>query len=125
MLVAVVASNPSHLGPNSPAKRVFYTWVPKLGIEHCYAFMNVSDQVTPNNRPLKTSEFQLERLRYDLQDCTVAIALGKTAAKALKKLNVPHFELPHPSPRNRKLNDKELIKRLLDECKQFLSEKQC
>jgi uracil-DNA glycosylase len=41
------------------------------------------------------------------------IALGKKAAEVLDELNVSHFQLPHPSGLNRKLNDKEYINREL------------
>jgi hypothetical protein len=48
------------------------------------------------------------------------IALGNNASKALK--GIPHFKLPHPSGRNRQINDKEFIKKKLLECKKWLKE---
>jgi uracil-DNA glycosylase len=45
------------------------------------------------------------------------VALGKRAENDLKNLGVEFFTLPHPSPKNRKLNDKEEINKLLNELK--------
>jgi len=50
------------------------------------------------------------------------IALGNYASRALKKLNVDHFKLPHPSGLNRKLNDKKWVDEQLALCKDWLNE---
>lgn len=49
------------------------------------------------------------------------IALGNNASKKLTDGKVPHFKLPHPSGRNRQLNDKEFIELRLSECKEWLN----
>jgi len=46
------------------------------------------------------------------------IALGKNASDWLGP--VPHFKLPHPSGRNRQLNDKEFVKARLEACKEYI-----
>lgn len=46
------------------------------------------------------------------------IALGNNASKALK--NIPHYKLPHPSLRNRQLNNKKFIAKKLKECKDYI-----
>lgn len=46
------------------------------------------------------------------------IALGNNASKRLGCM--PHFKLPHPSGRNRQINDKAYIINKLDECKKYL-----
>src|SRR5580658_146129 len=48
------------------------------------------------------------------------IALGNNASKALIKSKVLHFKLPHPSGRNRQINDKAFIEQKLKECKEWL-----
>lgn len=88
--------------------------------------INVSQKKTENNRPLKNGEIN-ENLK-DLRLTIVAsgadkvVALGKTAAKALTLLGVPFYEMPHPSGRNRKLNDaafvQEKVKGLVQFCNQ-------
>lgn len=125
MRVAFVGSNPSHSGPNSPAKQNLFKWVKFLQLEVGYSFYNVSERVTPGNRPLKKSEYDLERLRDQLRGCGKVVALGATAADALNKLGVAHFKLPHPSPKNRVLNDKLLIESTLRECRNYLEDEVC
>lgn len=46
------------------------------------------------------------------------IALGNNASKALK--NIPHFKLPHPSFRNRILNNTCVITDRLLQCKEHI-----
>jgi hypothetical protein len=46
------------------------------------------------------------------------VALGNEASKALGK--IPHFKLPHPSGRNRQINDALFIKTKLAECKEYM-----
>lgn len=43
----------------------------------------------------------------------IVVALGRNASKRLRKLKINHFNLPHPSGRNRKLNDVEYVARCL------------
>jgi hypothetical protein len=46
------------------------------------------------------------------------ITLGNNASKQLSY--VQHFKLPHPSGRNRQLNDKKFIEQKLKECREWL-----
>jgi len=49
------------------------------------------------------------------------IALGTEAKKALEHLGVANFFcLPHPSGRNRKLNNKKFVAELLQQCKRWI-----
>lgn len=48
------------------------------------------------------------------------IALGNVASNSLKKLNIDHFKMPHPSGLNRQLNDKEFEKKKIKECYNYL-----
>ena len=48
------------------------------------------------------------------------IALGNVASNSLKKLNIDHFKMPHPSGLNRQLNDKEFEKTKIKECYNYL-----
>jgi len=49
------------------------------------------------------------------------IALGNEAEKTLKSYKIPHFKLPHPSPKNRLLNSKYFVSTRLNKCKEWLS----
>lgn len=48
------------------------------------------------------------------------IALGRESEKYLKELGLDPYYLPHPSPKNRVLNDKKKLKELLKECKNWI-----
>lgn len=48
------------------------------------------------------------------------IALGNVASDALNKKNAVHFKLPHPSGRNRQLNDKAYVQSQLEAAKKFI-----
>lgn len=48
------------------------------------------------------------------------ITLGNEAHKRMKRLGYDSFKLPHPSGRNRQLNDKSYIETKLKECRVWL-----
>lgn len=48
------------------------------------------------------------------------ITLGNNAFNRLKKIGINSFKLPHPSFRNRKLNNKKYEKEQLELCKKWL-----
>ena len=52
------------------------------------------------------------------------IALGREASKALAGLDALYYGLPHPSGRNRLLNDKVLIAKKLAACKAYINGKE-
>lgn len=85
-----------------------------------YTFVNVSSQVTPGNRPLKKSEYDLFNLSIFASGPNKIVALGATASDALERIGRAHFRLPHPSPRNRVLNDEKHVASLLKACMCYL-----
>jgi hypothetical protein len=130
-VVLFVGSNPS----NASTCDIAFHWTTKSSkvltkwcqdIDGCKAHLNVSNKKTEDNRALTKEEMQagLEGLRSSLAglQATHVVALGKTAAKALTLLGVTFYEMPHPSGRNRVLNDAqyidEKVKGLLDFVKQ-------
>ena len=128
-MIAFVTSNPTKKtkskdvpleGTRSHA--IFRAWLRMLNIKETQVkILNVSNVVTPKNRPLLVKEFQLGKLKEGLQGCTQVIALGPTADKALSMLKKDHFTLPHPSPSNRELNDINYISERLLECYRYLN----
>lgn len=50
------------------------------------------------------------------------IALGTAATEALKGRHVQYFRLPHPSGKNRVLNDKKYVQNVLKVCERWLGE---
>lgn len=48
------------------------------------------------------------------------VALGNMASSRLEALEIEHFKLPHPSPKNLLTNDKYFIIEKLKECKNWI-----
>ena len=84
----------------------------------------MSDDPTEGNRPLKMREVRLKlnELSLKIQDIKPdkIIALGKTAARALTLLHLDFYEMPHPSPINRVLNNKEKVQEYIDGLKTYI-----
>ena len=49
------------------------------------------------------------------------ITLGGFVSQYVTKIGVPHFAAPHPSPRNRKFNDKSYEPMVINEIKEYLN----
>lgn len=70
---------------------------------------------------------QMKDVDYDflyecVKDADKIIALGNFASACLEHINISHYKLPHPSPRNRVLNDKMKLMKTLEECERFVHE---
>jgi len=74
-------------------------------------------QLNVDNFEIK-NQCDIKGISYFCNEPTIVIALGNVASKVLA--SIPHFKLPHPSGRNRQLNDKEFIANKLKECKDYL-----
>lgn len=115
--VLIVGINPSNLkADRSTTWRRLPAWADRLGLD-IFAFTNC----IPNQ-----GKYSHKDIDYDiLAACTVGhekvIALGNFVSKALEKINVEHFILPHPSGLNRKLNDKAYEDEMLLLCEEYLN----
>lgn len=114
--VLFVADCPSskNIDPNIPfigtkSHEKFSGWTEQMGMNE-FLVMNSHTPVL----------LHFVKLRY--YEGYKLIALGNNASSRLKGMSIPHFKLPHPSPRNRQLNSKEFINKKLEECKQYLKE---
>lgn len=86
------------------------TWMRRLGlVEGQYTLLNQSDVYE------LTGWLVIAILRK-----YPAIALGNVASEQLRKQLQPHFKLPHPSGRNRQINDKAFIEQRLTECLKYI-----
>lgn len=135
-MILFVASNPSHLNFDSDipivgsrSEKNFNKWVKFLVPDGKYKVINAADIVTTDNRPLTRGEVigELPELIKKIDEIkpTKVIALGNTAAGALDLTTdylgiFQYFKLPHPSPRNLKINNKEQLNTILEECKSWL-----
>jgi uracil-DNA glycosylase len=127
-VILIVGSNPSRLNidPNKPfvgskSEHNLNKWLRRLEIAS-YEAINVSDIVC-NGRPLRVSEWNLERLRAHCKKASKIIALGRSAEKAVKRVtDKPIFYLPHPSPANYALNNNEYIDYMIESCYSYIWE---
>jgi len=69
---------------------------------------------------IKDADFDL--LNGCAKEYKKVIALGSFASRCLECINITHFKLPHPSPRNRMMNDKVKVNLLLEDCRRYLDE---
>jgi G:T/U-mismatch repair DNA glycosylase len=90
-------------------------WMGALGFHH-YSFSNV----IPYEGEYKMKDVDTNFVRSFTNGYNKVIALGGFASKALLRAGVEHYVLPHPSPLNRKLNDKEYEKQVIEECREWL-----
>ena len=117
--VIIVGLNPAKDNWKSPKKaqtiQRLEKWCNLMGVQY-HSFINCIDDAGDYNQ-LKANFKQLEECT---QGYDKVIALGNYASMCLKKINVKHFKMPHPSPRNRKLNDKDFESQIVEECRQYL-----
>lgn len=130
--VIFVGSNPSNSSPdlsafntNTGSGRTLREWIEKAEISEAVS-INVSDEKTINNRSLRKSEIDalsqdLEgKIRHHMTEGTKIVALGKTAAFALKCTRLTYLELSHPSGLNRKLNDPDFVEKEIRRLKDYV-----
>lgn len=113
-MVIFVGDKPSSLNENpaipfigTPSWKTLLKWIDRLEVS--------SYHVSNSFSPMDMVEVQC----YN-KDGNVFVALGNEASERLTKVGIGHFKLPHPSPRNRLLNDKKFIDSELEKCKNYL-----
>jgi uracil-DNA glycosylase len=99
-------------------------WIASMGVTD-YELMNVWDLPTPKNRTLNILEIELGSMTLGAKlnligTPYVVVALGKTAERACKELQINPLTMPHPSPRNRVNNNKKAINLLLNKNRKTL-----
>lgn len=136
MKVLFIGQNPSskNIDPCVPflGTKSYYTltaWMQELGlisgVDKIYV-VNASGLMF-GKVTLKDADIDglINALKYEPDKI---VCLGKYASKVWKKalkqmtINPPiAFELPHPSPRNRHLNNRAYVRRCLKLCKEYLT----
>jgi uracil-DNA glycosylase len=88
-------------------------------------YWNVAHYPTPGNRPLKMLEIKqaLAALEKKIDEICPdkIVTLGKTAEIALSLLKREHHAMPHPSGRNRLLNDPKYVEAKIEGLKTYCS----
>ena len=109
MRVIFVGANPSFKTGSDPKKtpsiKRLFKWCQIINL-NLFSFTNASLKYTVGNKQPTLTGDCLELLADQVNGYDKVIALGQFASDALNKICVDHLEMPHPSPLNRKLNDK-------------------
>ena len=120
MKVLVVGMCPSHKPTIGYKRNATFTrlesWMDELKVKH-FSFVNTFDY--PSDPSLKKVDYK--RLSSLCDQYDNVIALGGFVSTVLDKIDVKHCKMPHPSPLNRQLNDKNYEKQVLKYCKEYLN----
>ena len=92
------------------------SWCERMGIPY-YSFVNAYAHAGAFKASQVDQNFLLATAT--LHDGPV-VALGGEVSKILDRLGIGHFQLPHPSYRNRKLNDKAFEEQVLSWCRAYI-----
>jgi hypothetical protein len=110
---------PGYVVKNGTLRRLF-SWMSACDVKS-FSFLNLMqeiDQRAPERADYDAVAFSWS---YMLGNGGVrVIALGGKASAALTRLGIHHFKLPHPSGRNRQLNDKRFEANILQRCKDYI-----
>lgn len=116
--VLVVGMNPSTkptMNKQNATFKKLISWMDVVGV-HYFSFCNTFDDTSE----AKHNKVNYERLCTLSKEYDKILALGNFVSESLNKIDVVHFKLPHPSPRNRLLNDKTYEKKILLKCREYL-----
>jgi len=87
-------------------------WMTVLGYD-TYCFSNV----IPYEGKYTQRDVNYNFVRKSIEGHDTIIALGGFVSSVLKRMNVDHITMPHPSPLNRNLNDKDYERAMLRNAK--------
>lgn len=94
----------------------FCAWLDFMEIIDIVSFTNISSDPNFDGKSVDTVF-----LKTSLGGYKKVVAWGSGVSKHLSRMGIDHFTIPHPSPLNRQINDKEYISRVLKECKEYIS----
>lgn len=118
--VLVVGMNPSTKqtlkGKQNGSFKKLESWMTECGVSY-FSFVNTFDDPSE----AKFSKVDYQRLYQLTQDYDRIVALGGFVSSVLSKINISHFKLPHPSLRNRLLNDKSYEQSIVKQCKEYIN----
>lgn len=105
-------------------------WIKFWDLKKEYTFKYINcmhtqpDERRHSKKPVRKDYFYLLNYYEKWGPYVAVYALGYEASEALKKLEILHFKLPHPSPRNTKIANKKFLKKTLREAKVYLERRE-
>ena len=100
----------------SPTLNRLNRWLDACDVE-IYSFSNLCAH---HKEFLKMADIDGILIQKITKNYHKIIALGGFVAQYLTKIGVEHFAAPHPSPRNRKFNDKTFEPIVIEKLKEYL-----
>jgi len=116
LVVGLCPSDRPTIGQRKNATfRNLESWMTQLNVRH-FSFINTFDfPGKPNRRNV-----DYDALRFAVRGYDKILTLGKFVSSVLTEMNVLHYAMPHPSPLNRVLNDRQKIDSIIKECEGYL-----
>lgn len=121
--IIFVGMNPSKVAVSKAkgsAYKRFHSWLDQLDL----SFVSFTNLSFDPQWDFKFKTFDHTLLCTSLEGYDKIVVWGSMVSNYISRLGYKdHFVLPHPSPRNRKLNDHKYVHHTLNECKDFLNDK--
>jgi hypothetical protein len=116
--ILLVGINPAYFksSKKSTTLRRLDSWLDYLGYKYV-SFTNVLPEPGAYNEKM----IDYDWVKQITSGYDKILTLGNFPSNALKKLDIDHFVLPHPSPLNRLLNSKEYEENKLKDCLKYLA----
>ena len=96
----------------------FALWMDELDI----SMVTFQNAITDPDLPQKVTSADFKMLYNCIKGYGKVVALGALVSQILTAMGVQHFKMPHPSPRNRLLNDKSYETNILKQLKEYLDD---
>lgn len=120
MKILVIGHSPGSKITNkaavSPTIKRLNKWLDECNVDK-YSFANLSPYHTNN---LKKSDVDESYVKTITDTYNKIIALGGVVSQHLSKMNIQHYSAPHPSPLNRKFNDKSFEPKLISSLQNYI-----
>ena len=112
----ILGINPSPVAfrRNHSLHRLAY-WMTALGYD-TYCFSNI----IPYEGKYSHKDVDIDFVRESIEGHDTILALGGFVSSVLKRMDIDHITMPHPSQLNRKLNDKQYEKNMLMNVRKIL-----
>lgn len=101
----------------SPTLNRLNRWLDACEVD-IYSFTNLCAH---HKEFLKNADIDRILIQKITKNYNKIITLGGFVSQYVTKIGVPHFAAPHPSPRNRKFNDKSYEPMVVNEIKEYLN----
>mgnify|MGYP002876634906 FL=1 len=113
-LILGINPSPTAFRRNHSLHRLAH-WMTALGYD-TYCFSNI----IPYEGKYTHKDVDIDFVRESIEGHDTILALGGFVSSVLKRMDIDHITMPHPSPLNRKLNDKQYEKNMLMNVRKIL-----